>query len=180
MSKDFLFNCVLAAAAASLITTPLFGYLSDLIGRKRMYITGAVTMMLFAFPYYMMIDTAVPTIVFLAVILSLPVHDMQYGPQAAFIAESFPADVRYSGSSLGYQLASITSGGPAPLIATWLLHDFGTSAAVSAYLVFIAGISVISALLLPDRSARNYMAASDQLQEKAVPEIAPVMSVAKS
>jgi hypothetical protein len=88
--------------------------------------------------------------------LSLPVHDMQYGPQAAFIAESFPPSVRYSGSSLGYQLASITSGGPAPIISAWLFHTYGTSMAISAYIAVIAAISFISTLFLPDRSQQNY------------------------
>jgi hypothetical protein len=94
-------------------------------------------------------------------VLSLPVHDIQYGPQAAFIAESFPANMRYTGSSLGYQLASITSGGPAPLIATWLLHEYGTSAAISVYVVVIAGISFVSAIFLPDRSKHDYGAMTD-------------------
>jgi hypothetical protein len=81
---------------------------------------------------------------------------MQYAPQAAFIAESFPPSVRYSGSSIGYQLASITSGGPAPMIATYLLHTYGTSAAISTYLAIIAAISFVSALFLRDRSQDDY------------------------
>ena len=161
MSKDFLFNAVLAASALSLFTTPFFGYISDHIGRKRVYLIGAMTMVLFAFPYYWMIDSAIPAVVVVAVVLSLPVHDIQYGPQAAFIAESFPANMRYTGSSLGYQLASITSGGPAPLIATWLLHEYGTSAAISVYVVVIAGISFVSAIFLPDRSKHDYGAMTD-------------------
>jgi len=169
LSKNFLFNSVLAAAALSLFTTPLFGYLSDRIGRKRMYLIGAMAMLLFAFPYYWMINSASPAIIVVAVMLSLAVHDMQYGPQAAFIAESFPANMRYTGSSLGYQLASITSGGPAPLIATWLLHEYGTSAAISAYLAIIAGISFVSASFLPDRSKADYGATADTTSAVGVP-----------
>ena len=156
LERSFLFNAVLAASCVSLITTPLFGYISDKIGRKRMYLIGAATMFLFAFPYYFLLNSQVPALIVLAIIVSLPVHDMQYGPQAAFIAESFPPAVRYSGSSLGYQLASITSGGPAPIIAAWLYHTYGTSLAISAYLAFIAAISFISTLFLPDRSKQNY------------------------
>ena len=159
-SRNFLFGTVLVASCVSLVTTPLFGHLSDRIGRKRMYVIGALTMMVFAFPYYAMLDTQIGAVVVLAVLLSLPVHDMQYGPQAAFIAESFPAGIRYSGSSLGYQLASITSGGPAPLIAAWLIHSFGTSMAVSAYLAIIAAISAVSAMILRDRSGEDYAAAA--------------------
>ena len=154
--RSFLFNAVLAASCVSLVTTPLFGYISDKIGRKRMYLIGAATMFLFAFPYYFLLNSQVPALIVLAIIVSLPVHDMQDGPQAAVIAESFPPAVRYSGSSLGYQLASITSGGPAPIIAAWLYHTYGTSLAISAYLAIIAAISFISTLLLPDRSKQNY------------------------
>jgi metabolite-proton symporter len=156
LDRSFLFNAVLAASCLSLVTTPLFGYLSDRIGRKRMYLIGAATMLLFAFPYYFMIDSGIPALIVLAVMLSLAVHDMQYGPQAAFISESFPPSVRYSGSSMGYQLASITSGGPAPLIAAWLLHTYGSSFAISVYLAVIAAISLISACFLRDRSMEDY------------------------
>ncbi len=81
-------------------------------------------MLVFAFPYYWLINSAIPAVIALTVVVSLVVHDMQYGPQAAFIAESFPPSVRYSGASIGYQLASLTSGGPAPIIATWLMHTY--------------------------------------------------------
>ncbi len=156
LSRSFLFDAVLAASAVSLFTTPLFGHLSDRLGRRRVYVAGAVAMLLFAFPYYRLLDSAAPGLVVLAVILSFVVHDMQYGPQAAFIAEAFPPDVRYTGSSLGYQLASVTSAGPAPLVATWLLHRFSTSLAISGYIAVLAAISIGSALLLQDRSARAY------------------------
>ncbi len=156
LSKDFLFNSVLAASCISLVTTPLFGYISDRIGRRRMYLIGAAVMLAFAFPYYWMIDSGTPALVVLGVLLSLPVHDMQYGPQAAFIAESFPPSVRYSGASIGYQLASITSGGPAPLIAAWLLHTYNSSFAISVYLAVIAAISLVSAFFLRDRSQDDY------------------------
>ncbi|MDP4006952.1 MFS transporter [Methylobacterium sp. NEAU K] len=177
LDRSFLFNCVLAAAATSLITTPLFGYLSDRIGRKRMYLIGAFTMLVFAFPYYWLINSAIPAVIVLTVIVSLVVHDMQYGPQAAFIAESFPPNVRYSGASIGYQLASLTSGGPAPIIATWLMHTYGTSTAISCYLAIIAAISLISAALLKDRSKEDYVSvalrAPEPDAEAALPLVAP-------
>ncbi|WP_375788672.1 MFS transporter [Bradyrhizobium sp. Pha-3] len=176
VQKPFLFNCVLAAAAISLFTTPLFGYVSDRIGRRRMYLIGAFTMMVFAFPYFWMIDTKIPYLIALAILLSLPIHDMQYAPQAAFIAESFPPSVRYSGSSIGYQLASITSGGPAPMIAAYLLHTYGTSAAISAYLAVIAAISFLSALFLRDRSQHDYTTNEGWVREERttiVTNIAP-------
>ena len=156
LTRSFLFNAVLAASCLSLFTTPLWGYVSDRIGRKRMYLIGAITMLLFAFPYYWLLNTATPSVIVITVMLSLAVHDMQYGPQAAFISESFPPNLRYSGSSIGYQLASITSGGPAPLIATYLFHEYGTSTAISCYIAVIALISVVSTLMMRDRSSENY------------------------
>jgi hypothetical protein len=76
-----------------------------------MYLIGAATVGLFGFLYFGMVDTAIPWVVFIAIILSLIPHDMQYGPQAALIAEAFTARLRYSGASLGYQLASVIAGG---------------------------------------------------------------------
>lgn len=156
LERSFLFNSVLGASALSLFTTPFFGYLSDRVGRKRLYIIGAVVMGLFAFPYFWMLDSGVTPLIVAAILISLPVHDMQYGPQAAFIAENFPPSVRYSGSSLGYQLAAIISGGPAPLIATYLAHDYGGSTAIAAYIVVTAAVSLVAAVLLRDRSKDDY------------------------
>ena len=85
--------------------------------------------MLIGVPYFLLLDSKVGVLVVLAIVVSLIPHDMQYGPQAALIAESFPTRRRYSGAGLGYQLASVFAGGPAPLLATWLLHTFDSSTA---------------------------------------------------
>ncbi|HZC89509.1 MAG TPA: MFS transporter, partial [Mycobacterium sp.] len=87
-----------------------------------------------------------------AVVVSLTVHGMEYGPQAALIGESFPTHLRYGGAGLGYQLASVFAGGPAPLIATWLLHETGTPYSISIYIVLAAVITVGCVAALPDRS----------------------------
>ena len=126
-SKGFLTNAVMVAAALSLFNVPFFGHLSDKIGRKRMYMMGAAATMVIGVPYFLMLDSKVGVLVVLAIVISLIPHDMQYGPQAALIAESFPTRRRYSGAGLGYQLASVFAGGPAPLLATWLLHSFDSS-----------------------------------------------------
>ena len=105
------------AGLVSFITIPLFGYLSDVIGRKTMYMLGIAVMAVWGFVYFGLYATAVPIIVFIAIAVSLIPHDMQYGPQASLIAESFTGRLRYSGASLGYQFASIIAGGPAPSIA---------------------------------------------------------------
>ena len=99
-SKDSLLNATLVAAAVSLVSVPFFGYLSDLIGRRLMYGIGIVCVGVYAFPYFGLLNTKVAGLVLLAIVLSLFFHDMQYGPQAALIAESFGPNVRYSGAGL--------------------------------------------------------------------------------
>jgi len=124
MSRNFILTAVLCASFVSFFSIPLFGHISDRIGRKRMYLIGVVATGLFGFLYFGMVDTAIPSAVFIAIVLSLIPHDIQYGPQAALIAESFTPRLRYSGASLGYQLASVIAGGPAPIIATALLAAY--------------------------------------------------------
>jgi MFS family permease len=152
LKRNFLLNGVLLAAIISLFSTPFFGYLSDLIGRRTMYIIGTMAVVIFAFPYIGLLNTAAGAAVVLAIVLSVLVHDMMYGPQAAFIAETFPTRLRYSGASLGYQFASIIAGGPAPLLAAWLLHTFGSGYAIAGYLAFIGVVSTIAAVMLAARS----------------------------
>ena len=87
---------------------------------------------------------------FLAIFLSLIPHDMQYGPQAALIAESFPTRLRYSGAGIGYQLASVFAGGPAPLLAAWLVHTFNSTMPIAVYIILGAVVTVIATVLLPE------------------------------
>jgi MFS family permease len=155
MDRNFILTAVLVAACVSFFTIPISGHLSDKIGRKNMYLIGVVTMGLFGFLYFGMVDTAVPALVFIAIVLSLIPHDMQYGPQAALIAESFPPRLRYSGSSLGYQLASIIAGGPAPIIATALFAAYGSGYAIAGYIAVLAVISFISAAMMPDFTGKD-------------------------
>ena len=146
---------VLAAVCLSAITIPLSGYISDRIGRKKMYLIGIAVMFVFGFIYFAMVDTAAPVLVFIAIFLSLIPHDLQYGPQAAFIAESFTPNLRYSGASLGYQLASIIAGGPAPIIATALFAAYHTGYAISGYIAVLCVISFIAAALMPDYTGKD-------------------------
>ena len=150
-SEELLLAGVLTAAAIALVTIPFFGHVSDRYGRKRIYMLGALLTLVWVFPYFALLQTSVTAIAFAAIAVSLIPHDMQYGPQAALIAETFPTQIRYSGAGLGYQLASLVAGGPAPLIATWLLHDYGPYA-VAAYLAVSAAISLAALSRLPERS----------------------------
>jgi metabolite-proton symporter len=152
VGRGLLTWAVTAAAVLSLFSVPFFGYLSDVIGRRLMYLLGAIATLVFAYPYFWLLDSRGTALIALAIILSLIPHDMQYGPQAALIAENFSTRLRYSGASLGYQLASVIAGGPAPLIAAYLLHTYGTSSAISLYIILCAVLTIIATLMLPDRS----------------------------
>ena len=155
MDRNFILWAVMAAAFVSFFSIPIAGHLSDKIGRKNMYLLGVVTMGVFGFIYFAMIDTTIPWVIFLAIVLSLIPHDMQYGPQAALIAESFTPNLRYSGASLGYQLASIIAGGPAPIIATALFAAYHNAYAISAYIALLAVISFIATAMMPDYTGKD-------------------------
>jgi MFS family permease len=148
--RDFLLTALIAAGLLSFVTIPLSGYLSDRIGRKRMYLLGAVATGVFGFIYFAMLNSLVPAWIFLGIVLSFVPHDMLYGPQAALIAECFTPRLRYSGCSMGYQLASITAGGPAPLIAAALLAWTGSGYAIAGYIAVCAIVSIIATMLMPD------------------------------
>ncbi|MDQ0381686.1 MFS transporter [Amycolatopsis thermophila] len=151
-SKTFVLNAVLLGAALELALIPWFSQLSDRLGRKRVYLTGAVLTGALAFPYFAVLKSGGMVIIFIAIVVSLIPHAMQYGPQAALIGESFPTHLRYGGAGLGYQLASVFAGGPAPLLATWLLHVTGTPYSISAYVVLASAVTIVCVVLLKDRS----------------------------
>jgi MFS family permease len=155
MDRNFILAAVMAAAVVSFVTIPLSGHISDRIGRRKMYLIGVVATGLFGFLYFGMVDTAIPSAVFIAIVLSLIPHDIQYGPQAALIAEAFTPRLRYSGASLGYQLASIIAGGPAPLIATWLFATYKTGYAIAVYIAACAVISAVAAAFMPDYTGKD-------------------------
>jgi metabolite-proton symporter len=155
MPRDFLLLAVMAASLLSFISIPLSGHISDRIGRRKMYILGAVTVGVFGFVYFGMMGSGSTTLVFIAIVLSLIPHDMMYGPQAAFIAESFTGRLRYSGASLGYQLASVIAGGPAPFIAALLLAKYGSGYAIAVYILICAIISIVAATMMKDYTGKD-------------------------
>ncbi len=161
LDRPFLTWAVSVAAIVSFFTIPLFGHLSDAIGRKTIYMAGIVVMAIWGFVYFGLYSTAVPLVVFVVIALSLIPHDMQYGPQASLIAESFTGRLRYSGASLGYQLASVVAGGPAPYIATriWAGETFLPAKnpyMISAYILLCCVIGFVAVVLLKDRSAYDH------------------------
>ena len=152
LNRTNLLNDIVIAACVGLITVPLMGHLSDRFGRRRIYGIGIAATALFAFPYFGLLNTKNSGLILIAIIVSLFVHDIQYGPQAALIAEGFGPNVRYSGAGLGYQLASVIAGGPAPLIATKILATTGSSTWVSWYVIGCCAVAMAALLLLPRRS----------------------------
>lgn len=148
LPKSTVLNGVLLAAVAQLIAIPYFGKLSDKIGRRPVYMAGATALLFFPFLFFALLDTQSTVLIWLAIILSLIIHSAMYGPQAAFFSELFGTNVRYSGASLGYQLAAPFAGGLAPMIAALLLKwSDGDPWPVAAYLTVTAMITLVSVWL---------------------------------
>jgi len=154
MAQGLALGAVTLAACMELVVIPAAGHLSDSLGRKRVYATGSLLIAVVAFPYFALLNTKVGILVIIGVMLAQLPHAIQYGPQASLISESFPTNLRYGGAGIGYQLASIVAGGPAPLLATWLLHDYGWWA-ISVLMVIASVITLVAVGLLADRSATD-------------------------
>jgi metabolite-proton symporter len=154
-SRNLLLSALIVATALGFMWVPVAGALSDRIGRRQMYIIGCVFVAAFTFAYFAMLDTRSTTLIFVAVALSfIPVMTM-YGPEAALIAEAFTPRLRYSGASLGYQLASIIAGGPAPFISTWLFATYHSTIPIGLYVVACAIISITATMMLPDYTNKD-------------------------
>ncbi|GEP44622.1 MFS transporter [Brevifollis gellanilyticus] len=156
ISKDFLLNAVLLGSAVQLVAIPWFGALSDKVGRRPVYLGGALFLTLFAFPFFWMMESRQSGLIMLAVVIGLVGHAAMYGPQAAFFSELFGTRVRYSGASLGYQLASPLAGGLAPLIATKLLEkSSGKPWPVAVYLIVMGVITLVSVWLVEETNRKR-------------------------
>ncbi len=155
VSRELILGALLLASCVDFMLIPLTGHLSDRFGRKRMFMIAAAAAGLYGFPYYAMINTAEPMWIVVATLFAFVFHAFVYGPQGALISESFTPRLRYSGSSIGYQLASITAGGPAPLIATALLASFGSGWPIACYILFYGVVSVVATALLTDYTNRD-------------------------
>lgn len=162
LPRSTILNCVLIASVVQFFTIPLFGLLSDVVGRRPVYIGGAASLAVFAFPYFWLVDTGNTMLVGLATIVSLVVVAAMYGPQAAFFSELFGTDVRYTGASIGYQLASPLAGGLAPMISMSLLEwADGRSWPVAMYLIVLSGITLVSVWLAAE-THRSHLGDPDE------------------
>ncbi|TCO65178.1 MFS transporter [Actinocrispum wychmicini] len=140
-------NAVLIGSAVHLVTIPLWGALSDRIGRRPLYLFGAIGIGVWGFLFFGMLDTRSFGMIALGVTLGLLLHGAMYAPQAAFFAELFGTRVRYSGASIGYQLASVAAGAVAPLIATALLKGTGSAWPISLYVAGMCLVTVVAVAL---------------------------------
>jgi len=144
VDRNVVLNSILIASACDAVAIPLYGALSDRVGRRPVYLFGAIMTAVFAFPFFWLIGTGQPRMVLLAMLGAfLLSHGAMYAPQAAFLSEMFGTRVRYSGASLGSQLASVLAGGLAPLIATALMANYGRNA-VAFYLIAMAAVTIVS------------------------------------
>jgi metabolite-proton symporter len=149
-------GALLLAAAIELFTEPLFGMLCDRVGRRPVLLFGAACTAALAFPFFWLIDTGDRGFIALALIFALPVcHASTYVPQASFFSELFGTRLRYSGASLGYQLAGAVAGGLCPFIAVSLLAATHASWPVSLLLIGISAVSAVSVLMLPETLVRE-------------------------
>jgi metabolite-proton symporter len=147
LPRTYALNAVLIAAAGQTVLIPLFGSLSDRFGRRPIYLIGAVGAGIWTFVFFALLDTGNFALIVLAAVVALALHAAMYGPQAAFIAEMFPTAVRYTGASMGYQVAGILGGALAPIIATALLNRYQSSLFVSIYVLVVLVITVVCVLL---------------------------------
>ena len=144
LPRPLALMATMLGAIGNALTVPMFGALSDRLGRRPVYITGALLAIVWSFVFFVLLDSSQPVLIVLAVIIGLLIHAMMYGPQAAFVTEQFPDHVRYAGSSLAYTLAGIVGGGFAPLIITSLYKELGSTLWVSLYVTLALGITLFA------------------------------------
>jgi metabolite-proton symporter len=167
VSDSMPLNAVLVASGFQLFLIPAFGALSDRIGRRPVYLAGAIGAAAWVFAFFPLLDTGAWWAIAAAAVGGLFFHALMYGPQAAFISELFGTRVRYSGASMGYQLAGIAGGALAPIIATALLAAWGTSLAVSLYVVAALTVTVVALLVAPETAGEDLEEAAAE-EERAI------------
>ena len=154
LSRTLVLNAVMIGTACNAMTIPLFGALSDRIGRRPVYAGGAIAGAIWAFAFFNLLDSKEPVLIVVAIVLGLVIHASMYGPQASFITEQFPTQVRYAGSSLTYTFAGVFSDGFAPLIIVTLFKAAAGTWAISTYVTITLAMTLV-ALLVARETARK-------------------------
>ncbi|MCH8628387.1 MHS family MFS transporter [Arsenicicoccus piscis] len=170
LPKSYALNAVLIAATFQIFAIPYFGHLSDRIGRRPVYLAGAVGSGVWVLVFFRLLETEKFALILLAAVIALILHAAMYGPQASFISEMFPTRVRYTGASMGYQLAGIIGGGLAPIISTALLKKYDSATPIMVYVVAMLAISLVCVFLAPETHKADLHA--DPAAAGAVPESA--------
>ncbi|MCC9684683.1 MFS transporter [Streptomyces althioticus] len=173
VSRQTALNAVLIASALHFAVIPAWGALSDRWGRRPVYLIGAVGVGLWMFPFFALIDTGGFGALLLAVTVGLVLHGAMYAPQAAFFSEMFATRMRYSGASIGAQFASVAAGAPAPLIATALLSDYGTSTPIALYVIAASLLTVVAILAAKETRHRDLTDVSPETEDGAGAPAAP-------
>jgi len=151
LPRGIVLNAVVYAALVEFLTLPWAGWLSDIFGRRALYLTGALATIVLAFPLFWLFDTRDTTVITITMIVTMTMtHALLFGPKAAFMPELFGTRVRYSGASLGVNVAAALSGGFSPMIATALLLWAGASWAISLYIIALSLVSALSVLAAPE------------------------------
>ncbi|MFI6522341.1 MFS transporter [Spirillospora sp. NPDC050679] len=169
LSKSTALNAVLIGSAIHFVTIPLWGALSDRVGRRPVTLIGATGMAVWAFAFFALVDTKSFPVITLAVTVGLLLHGAMYGPQAAFISEMFDTRVRYSGASMGSQLSSIIAGALAPIIAVELLKDFDSALPIALYVSLAAVVTTVTVAVIKETRGRDL---SRSLTGDPVPAVA--------
>jgi metabolite-proton symporter len=171
LPRTVALTAVMVGSALQLALIPLFGALSDRVGRRPVYLAGAVGAAAWVFVFFPLLDTKSTGAIILAAVGGLLFHAMMYGPQAAFVTELFSTRLRYSGASLGYQVAGVLGGGLAPLISLALLSKFDTPLAVAFYVAAALALTVVALLFAPE--TRDADLTAEREGERAILETAP-------
>lgn len=165
LPSHYALNAVLIAAACQVVAIPYFGHLSDRVARRPIYLAGAIGSAVWVFAFFALLDTGHFWLIVLAAVIALLFHAAMYGPQAAFIAEMFPTKVRYTGASMGYQLAGILGGAVAPIISVALLNQYHTSVVVAVYALAMLLVTITCVFLAPETSKTDLHAEDVELTQ---------------